>query len=157
MQPLGVKRLKAWHSGGQQFVAAPSVVGQVTAVAAAECTLVTLVGLLSGVRAHVGLQVALIRRGEGAQLTAVRLLPGVYADVLDEAGHALVAVAAVVALIFAVAGSLQTIHLDVWCFNKRQAHFWGRGVHGALCHCLRVLHIDVRVILLHRCLFLSAH
>jgi hypothetical protein len=55
-------------------VATPAVVGQVAAVAATEGAEVTLVGLLSRVGAHVGLKVALVGRGKGAQLAAVRLL-----------------------------------------------------------------------------------
>lgn len=60
--------------GGEELVAAAAVVGQVTAVAAAEGADVTLVRFLTRVRAHVGFQVALVRRGKRAQLAAMRLL-----------------------------------------------------------------------------------
>lgn len=60
------------HPGGKKLVAAAAVVGQVAAVAAAERAEVTLVRLLSRVRAHVGFQVALVCGRKRAKLAAMR-------------------------------------------------------------------------------------
>lgn len=49
-------------------------VGQVVSVIAAVGTLLAFVWLLSGVGLHVSLEVVLISRGEGAEVTPVRLL-----------------------------------------------------------------------------------
>ncbi|TNN63357.1 Deleted in malignant brain tumors 1 protein [Liparis tanakae] len=60
------KRASAFH--GQQFVAAAAVVRQVAAIAAAEGAQLAFVRLLARVGSHVGLEVALVGRGEGAEV-----------------------------------------------------------------------------------------
>jgi len=67
------KRASAFHR--QEFVAPAAVVRQVAAVAAAEGAQLALVRLLARVGPHVGLEVALVGRGERAEVATMRFLP----------------------------------------------------------------------------------
>lgn len=59
-----------------------------------------------------------------------------HADVLDEAGHAFVCVAAVAALVFAVTGPLQALHVNVRALAQRQAHLHRWSLHPVLLYVL---------------------
>lgn len=65
-------------------------------------------------------------------MNALETLTCVDADVLYQAGHALVGIAAVAALVLSIAGPLQAVHLYVRPILHRQAHLHRRRVQTVL-------------------------